>query len=183
MLYFCKYKVSLCKMDDVKVEVKQILTQYLEQNNMRKTVERFAVLNAAYSFDTFFTIEELNELLGRNSFPVSRATLYNTLKLFQTLQLVVCHRLNDGTKYEATYTHRSNCHQICTICGKVSEVDSRKIADAVDNTRFKRFRRESFSLYVYGICSSCQAKMTRERNRKSKEKVANKKTNIINNRK
>ena len=26
-------------MDDVKVEVKQILTQYLEQNNMRKTVE------------------------------------------------------------------------------------------------------------------------------------------------
>jgi Fur family ferric uptake transcriptional regulator len=61
------------------------------------------------------------------------------------------------------------------MCGKVSDVDSRKIAEAVENTRFKRFRRESFSLYVYGICSSCQAKMTRERNRKSKEKVANKK--------
>ena len=175
MLYFCTYKVSLCKMDDVKVEVKQILTQYLEQNNMRKTVERFAVLEAAYSFGTFFTIEELNDILERKSFPVSRATLYNSLKLFQMLQLVVCHRLNDGTKYEATYIRHSNCHQICTMCGKVSDVDSRKIAEAVENTRFKRFRRESFSLYVYGLCSSCQAKMTRESNRKSKEKVANKK--------
>lgn len=124
MLYFCTYKVSLCKMDDVKVEVKQILTQYLEQNNMRKTVERFAVLEAAYSFGTFFTIEELNDILERKSFPVSRATLYNSLKLFQMLQLVVCHRLNDGTKYEATYIRHSNCHQICTMCGKVSDVDS-----------------------------------------------------------
>lgn len=170
-------------MNDVKVEVKNILTQYLEQNNMRKTVERFAVLDAAYSFDTFFTIEELNTILEQNSFPVSRATLYNSLKLFQTLQLVVCHRLNDGTKYEAIYTHHSNCHQICTMCGKVSDVDSRKIAEAVELTRFKRFRRENFSLYVYGICSSCQAKMTRERNRKSRKKSPSKKLNIINNKK
>ena len=80
-------------MKNVKIEVKNILTQYLEQNNMRKTVERFAVLDAAYSFGSFFTIEELDDLLMRKSFPVSRATLYNSLKLFQTLQLVVCHRL------------------------------------------------------------------------------------------
>lgn len=170
-------------MNDVKIEVKRILTQYLEQNNMRKTVERFAVLDAAYSFNNFFTIEELDEVIERNSFPVSRATLYNSLKLFQTLQLVVCHRLYDGTKYEATYARKSNCHQICTMCGKVSEVDSRKIAEAVEDTRFKRFRRESFSLYVYGICSSCQAKQTRERNRKSRDKKKSIKTNIIHNKK
>lgn len=170
-------------MKNVKIEVKNILTQYLEQNNMRKTVERFAVLDAAYSFGSFFTIEELDDLLMRKSFPVSRATLYNSLKLFQTLQLVVCHRLYDGTKYEATFIHHSNCHQICTMCGKVTEVDSRKISEAVDNTRFKRFRLESFSLYVYGTCSSCQAKMTRERNRKTKDKSVSKRVNIKQNKK
>ena len=161
-------------MKNVKIEVKNILTQYLEQNNMRKTVERFAVLDAAYSFGSFFTIEELDDLLMRKSFPVSRATLYNSLKLFQTLQLVVCHRLYDGTKYEATFIHHSNCHQICTMCGKVTEVKSQGVIDAINKMPTRRFHKDGFTVYVYGICSSCQTKLRRSTNKGNETKKVQK---------
>lgn len=155
----------------MKKEVKDILSKYLEQNKMRKTVERFAVLDAAYSFDTCFTMEELKTLLEYRSFPISRATLYNSLKLFKRLKLIICHKLQQGTKYEAALSINSNCHQICTLCGKVSKIDSKEISSIVWNTRLKRFHMDSFSLYVYGMCSNCVAKQTRKRNRNNKRRV------------
>ena len=62
-----------------KVTVRNILTNYLELNNHRKTPERYAILDAVYSINGHFTLEELGEKLnGEKNFPVSRATLYNT---------------------------------------------------------------------------------------------------------
>ena len=37
-----------------------------------------------------------------------------------------------------------------------------KVANIVDETHLKRFRKEGYSLYIYGICSTCQAKITRK---------------------
>lgn len=165
-------------MKKVKIEVRNILAQYLEQNNMRKTVERFAVLDAVYSFDTCFTIEELRHLLVRKSFPVSRATLYNSLKLFQTLQLIVCHRLHQGIKYEAVYSRNNHCHKICTLCGKVTNVVSDEIMAAVENMKMKRFRQEGFSLYIYGVCSNCITKQQKGNKHITQENVVDEYINI-----
>ena len=63
--------------DNVKETVRNLLTSYLEQNNLRKTPERFAILDAVYDIDEHFTLEELSEKLNNEErFPVSRATLY-----------------------------------------------------------------------------------------------------------
>ena len=150
--------------DNVKETVRNLLTSYLEQNNLRKTPERFAILDAVYDIDEHFTLEELSEKLNNEErFPVSRATLYNTLKLFLELRLVIRHRFQGTTKYEACYDNTSHCHQICTMCGRVDEVKSPEISMAVENMRTKRFRKDGFTLYVYGVCSSCQAKITKRR--------------------
>lgn len=149
-----------------KAAVRQILTKYLDENKLRKTPERFAVLDAVYSFNGHFSIQELSEKIEKDYFPVSRATLYNALNLFVILRLVVCHRLSIGTKYEACYANTSHCHQVCTICGKVSEAKAPKVETAIEETHLKRFRRDSFSLYIYGVCSTCLARLTREKNKK-----------------
>lgn len=149
-----------------KAAVRQILTKYLDENKLRKTPERFAVLDAVYSFNDHFSIQELSEKIEKDYFPVSRATLYNALNLFVILRLVVCHRLSIGTKYEACYANNSHCHQVCTICGKVSETKAPKVETAIEETHLKRFRRDSFSLYIYGVCSTCLARLTREKNKK-----------------
>ena len=164
----CGFRENLMK-DKKLVAVERILDNYLEMNNHRKTPERYTILKAIYGINGHFTLEELNERLTKElNFPVSRATLYNTLNLFLELRLVIRHRFQGTTKYEACYDNNSHCHQICTMCGKVTEVKSPEIIMAVENIRLKRFRKDGFTLYIYGVCSSCQTKLTR---RKKQEKT------------
>ena len=155
---------------DVWKNVLRILDSYLEMNNHRKTPERYTILKAIYNIQGHFTIEELGEKLIQDyNFPVSRATLYNTLNLFMQLRLVIRHRFHGSTVYEACYDNTSHCHQICTVCGKVTEVKSSLISDAIDATHLKRFRKDGFTLYIYGICSTCQGKITRMRKKELKK--------------
>ena len=110
------------------------------------------------------------------NFPVSRATLYNTLNLFLQLRLVVRHRFQNSTVYEACYDNMSHSHQICTECGKVTELKTPLINQAIDETHLKRFRKEGYTLYIYGVCSTCQAKLTKLRKKQEKDsKTTNKK--------
>ena len=157
------------KKSSVLAHVEGILNSYLEMNNHRKTPERYAILRAVYSMEGHFSLEELGDKLTEEyKFPVSRATLYNTLNLFMELRLVIRHRFQGATKYEACYDDNSHCHQICTVCGRVTEVRSPEITAAIDQMRLKRFRKDGYTLYIYGICSTCQAVITRQK-RKQKE--------------
>lgn len=158
--------------ENIKVTVKNILTNYLELNKFRKTPERFTILDAVYSIGGHFTLEELGDKLTEEyNFPVSRATLYNTLKLLIELRLVVRLRFQTTTKYEACYDNNSHSHQICTMCGKVTEVKSPQIIEAINGLHTKRFRKDGFTLYLYGICSTCQAKLTRQSVKNMKKKT------------
>ena len=157
--------------DSVMAAVERILDSYLEVNNHRRTPERYAILRAVYNTNGHFTLDELGEKLAQDyKFPVSRATLYNTLNLFMELRLVIRHRFQGTTKYEACYDNNSHCHQMCTVCGKVTEIKSPEINAAIDGLHLKRFRKDGFTLYIYGICSTCQAKITRQKNTKKSTK-------------
>ena len=161
------------KRESVRMAAERILDNYMAMSNHRKTPERYAILRAVYSIDGHFTLDELGEKLAEEyKFPVSRATLYNTLNLFLELRLVIRHRFHGSTKYEACYDNNSHCHQICTVCGKVTEIDSPEISEVINELRLKRFRKDGYTLYIYGICSTCQARITRLKN-KSKKQVNN----------
>ena len=149
--------------DSVKTAVERILDSYLEMNNHRKTPERYAILRAVYSMNGHFTLDELGVKLSADyKFPVSRATLYNTLNLFMELRLVIRHRFQGTTKYETCQGGNNHCHQICTVCGKVTEIKAPEVASLIEALHLKRFRKDGFSLYIYGICSSCQSAITRK---------------------
>lgn len=156
--------------DSVKAGLARRLAERLEADGGRKTPERFAILDAACSIGGHFTIDELAaRLASGNRFHVSRATLYNTLRLFMALRIVVRHRFQGGTRYEVCQGG-GHCHQVCTVCGRVSEVASAEVDAAVEGLRLLRFRRDGYSLYVYGVCSACQAKLTRRKATVPKQK-------------
>ena len=162
LTFFVQYIVTT---DIVKEKVRGILDSYLEINNHRKTTERFAILDAVYDMQGHFSLEELGEKMSKDNFRVSRATLYNTMRLFIELRLVVRHRFIGQTKYEACYNNDEHIHQICTVCGAVTEIESTPITTTIAETKFTRFRKDGFYLYIYGVCSRCQAKLSRERNK------------------
>lgn len=172
-MYFCRTIRGMDKMkNNCSDVVRDILDNYLEQNNYRKTPERFAILDAVYSFNSYFSIQELSDRLVERCFPVSRATLYNTVRLLMSLRLIVCLRLQQGVRYKACYSDK-HCTQVCTVCGKVKEIKIPEIAELVDKTHLKRFRKEGFSMYIYGVCSTCQAMLTRLKNKENTEKQEN----------
>ena len=153
-------------MDDVILQrVRLTLTNYLEDNHLRKTPERYAILETIYGMSGHFTLEELGEKMEKENFRVSRATLYNAIRLFQKLRLVVKHNLSQETRYEACVPTEDHCHQICTICGKVKEVNSPALQGIIQSVKLRRFHQSGYTLYIYGVCSSCQSKLTRLRNK------------------
>lgn len=142
----------------------RILTAYLESSNSRKTPERFAVLKAVYSFKTHFSIQELLDRMTAEHYTVSRGTAYNAVRLFMRLNLVECHRLHNGLRYEAC-NNNGGCRRICTVCGKEENVRVPGLDAVIGDTHLKRFRKERYTLYIYGVCSTCQSVITRKRNK------------------
>lgn len=156
--------------ESAKTSVRQRLVDYLVKNNLRQTPERFAVLDAVFSIPTLFTLNDLGDVLEERHFHVSRTTLYNTLNLFKKLHFIEMHKLPGGTRYGALSGSANRCRQVCTICGNVTAVRSAMIAKAIEETHLRRFRKENYSLYIYGVCSTCQARMTREKNKNNHKK-------------
>lgn len=161
--------------DDIRKRMLDILDTYIEANHLRKTSERYAILDVICSIHGHFTIDGLGDMLAEKNFIVSRATLYNTIKLFIRLRIVMRHRLPSGTRYEICDLDNNHCHQVCTVCGKVTEIKSPLLAEAVNSIKLSRFRREGFALYIYGICSSCMAKNTRNKTLLEQQKSNTKK--------
>lgn len=161
--------------EEILAKAHEVLDNYMESNHHRRTPERSTILDTIYSMGEHFSIEDLGRELLKKNFRVSRATLYNTLHLFLELRLVVKHSLADGTKYEASYSEDNHVHQVCTICGKVTEIVAPQVTAAVKDIRMQRFRKDAYALYIYGVCSGCQSKMARKRkkNKYQDKKIKN----------
>lgn len=148
---------------DSKDQPKQVLAEYLRLHGLRKTPERFAILNAIYSIEGHFTPEMLVEkMAGEFNFRVCRATVYNNLELLVDAKLVHKHRFTEGAQYEKSFKEVSHCHLICTGCGKVMECDNHNIQRQMETMRVKRFTISSYSLYVYGLCTKCSTALKRK---------------------
>lgn len=154
------------KRELIKQEVRSILENYLVSTSSRCTPERFAILDAICDLDAPFRMEQLADLLEERSFRVSRATLYNAMRLFVKLRLVERHRFVGRTIYEVAYKNDNHIHQVCTMCGKVMDIKSVTLNNAVNNLKTPRFRKDGFSLYIYGLCTRCQRLATTNKNKK-----------------
>ena len=86
-------------------EVKKILDKHLEIKGLRKTPERYAIINEIYSFDHHFDADELYSQMIKKKYRVSRATIYNTLELLVSLELVTRHVFKDNlAKIESEFS-------------------------------------------------------------------------------
>jgi Fur family ferric uptake transcriptional regulator len=154
--------------NNVKDTVRGTFEQYLQKKGLRKTQERFAILDAIYSMDGHFTMEELQKVMNDSRFHVSRATLYNTMELLTDALLVVRHKFDNSSQYEKSFNMTTHFHRICMACGTVVEVRDDALREVIEHTHSKGFSITHTSLYIYGECSKCAAARKR-REKKLKE--------------
>ena len=159
-------------------EARNTLVAYLRHRGMRRTPERFAILEKVYETNSHFFADSLSTMLEADGYHVSLATIYATLHLLADAGLVRQHRFADQpTQYErvALGMPQSHYHIVCSTCGKVREVRDEELLRQLTTRRQQTFRPDYCMVYVYGQCGNCQKrlrKIERERRRQDLEKRA-----------
>ncbi len=136
----------------------KLFEKFLDENNLKATPQRRAVLGAVFATHHHFDADELVDILKQKDKRISRATVYRVLDLLVKGGFVHAMDLGESRKmYEHVVGHRHHDHMICTECGRTVEFDDgliellqQRVCDEKD------FKAESHSLRIFGLCGGCR---------------------------
>ena len=133
---------------------------FLEQNKLRKTPERMAILNCILKINSLFTIDRLFQLMDKTDYHVSRATVYNTIDLLSQCGIIRRHVFEGMQPQYERITASTRGYLVCTVCGKAKDVrDNDFIAFMNAHKKISSFTMSHYSLYMYGTCGACARKL------------------------
>lgn len=148
----------------IQEEVRNIFSNFMEANNLRKTPERFAILEEIYKRTDHFDAEALYIHMKTCNYRVSRATVYNTLELLVNCDLVKKHQFGKNlAQFEKSYGFKQHDHLICIDCGNVMEFCDPRIQQIKNMMGdILKFKITHHSLNMYGKCDgACEKTMAK----------------------
>lgn len=152
--------------------VRDSLQEFLSGRGLRRTVQREAIIEAAFGTNEHFSAEELLVMARKIERSVSRATVYRTLPLLVESGLLRELDLGSDTKvYDPNFVeHPTHNHLICVDCNKIIEFEDTNM-ELLENciTRRLGFSPASKAVTIEGHCDELKAKGTCDRRKMTKE--------------
>jgi Fur family transcriptional regulator, ferric uptake regulator len=133
---------------------------FLQQQGLKLTSERTALVREIFSTHYHFEADELLFKMKEKNVKISRATVYRTLELLVKSGLVRrVHLGEDHYHYEHVSGNSHHDHLICTTCGGVIEFHDEELERLqLAICARKKFTPTFHNLQILGLCDSCRRK-------------------------
>jgi Fur family ferric uptake transcriptional regulator len=133
----------------------KLYTEFLRREGKNVTPERLYILDEVLGQSCHFKIEDIIFKMANSKQPVSRATVYRSIKTIEEAGLIKYLRsINDEKIYEVVKEHHD--HMICEKCGKIIEFHNSKLEALQDSIcESHGFAPQRHTMKIFGICAEC----------------------------
>lgn len=137
-----------------KEDAAQRIEQAFERAGVRRTPQRFFILEHLLTKPDHATVEELWSALNKRHARASRATVYNTLHALVKAGLAREFTLDGkAARYDANLERHH--HFVCDKCGAVEDVDWFEVP-VLKGSESDRRRIRTYELVLRGECARCR---------------------------
>ena len=138
------------------------IVEMLRDRGYRVTLPRQAIVEALFTFERAFSADDLIQHLSDRDPGVGRATVFRTLDMLVSLDLLDRLHAADGCHSYVLAHSRSHHyhHLICNSCGTVVPFESCNIESLYPTvSKETDFQISSHMLELFGLCGSCRAQL------------------------
>lgn len=133
------------------------IEQRLKQHGYRLTGPRSAVVEAVLRHDRPFTAEQLVTELSRGDEAIGRATVYRTLEVLASMDVLTRIVSPDGHPSYISGAPGHRHHLLCQACGVTVTITSCPMSDLLSTLAHDtNFQISDHTLEVFGVCPTCQ---------------------------
>jgi Fe2+ or Zn2+ uptake regulation protein len=131
------------------------IAQKMNETGILPSVQRIEIMDYLYKHQGHPTAEQIFKELKQKGIHISKATVYNTLKLFEEKGLVRVLTMEDNENRFDIITH-DHGHFICETCGAIFDfaVQAAPAAD-MGSGALKDCAVRQRDVYFKGVCSKC----------------------------
>lgn len=129
----------------------------LRESGYRLTPQRNLIWEVLRGAGRHMTAEEVAREARRTLPDINTSTVYRTLELLVSLDLVIATRLAGHRSYYEVSPEPTHHHFVCTQCGAVGHFGDELLAPVrAELERKERFAVDQIQVTAFGVCPECR---------------------------
>lgn len=131
------------------------IKKHLVSHGVKASLPRVKIYEYLAKYRSHPTVDEIYNALNEELLTLSKTTVYNTLNLFLSNNIVTSVLIEDNeVRYDADMTNHG--HFKCNICNEVYDFEY-DISDYNINS-LNGFQLDEYHTYIKGVCKVCNSK-------------------------